>query len=137
MIIMFAHATILILACYMLWKKGDYQNYWAAICITGQYTSLLAVFYAVPDGLTAFAAIYGIAAFGFMNFSQTYVGRTLGILSGVMGILCIFAAWGWLPSEQGQGVWGVNVYNWTGWIEATQTLIIMITAANNDTARLY
>ncbi len=137
MIIMLAHALILLIACYMLWQKGDYQNYWAAICISGQYVALLAVFYAVPDALTAFALIYAITAWGFVVFSQTYVGRALGILSGVMGIVCIFGAWGWIPSEQGQGIWAVNVYNWTGWIEATQTLLIMFTAANNDTARLY
>ncbi len=137
MIIMFAHATILIIACYVLWQKGDYQNYWAAICISSQYVALLAVFYAVPDALTAFAFIYGMSALGFMNFSRTYVGRSLGILSGVMGIICIFAAWGWISSEQGQGLFASNVYNWTGWIEATQTFIIMITAANNGTARLY
>ncbi len=134
---MIIHAIILLVACYLLWKKGDYQNYWAAICLTAQYTTLLGVFHAVPGAWTAFAFIYGLSAWGFVIYSQTYVGRSLGVLSSIMGIICIFAAWGWIGSELGQGVWAINAYNWTGWLEVCQTLIIITTAVRNDTARLY
>ncbi len=137
MIIMFGHATILLVACYILYQKSSARNYWAAVCLTGQYTALLGVFFAVPDAFTTFAVIYGLAAWGFLKFSQTDIGRWLGILSCVQGVICIIAAWGLIGSELGQGIWAANVYNLTGWLEAMQTVIIMIVAAKNDTVKFY
>ncbi|MCP4108311.1 MAG: hypothetical protein GY749_22675 [Desulfobacteraceae bacterium] len=137
MITMFGHATLLLIACYILYQKGNPRNYWAAVCLSAQYTALLGVFFAVPDAFTAFALVYSLAAIGFLNFSQTDVGRWLGILSVIQGVLCIVAAWGWIGTELNQGMWAVNVYNWTGWLEATQTVIIMMVAMKHDTVEHY
>ena len=90
-----------------IYANGDQRDYWAGVCIAMQ---TILVWWQI-DSLLAIAAIYVLAGATFLVFSVKVSGVALGVVSCLMAMLTIFAYWGYLPHEKGQGI-AFNYYHW-------------------------
>ena len=124
----------LLYVCHVVWATGDARRYWAVVIITGQTMALYGAMRGLPNNDTALAVVYLIGALGFVWGSVRPEGAALGVLSAFAAIICIFGAWGLIPSAPGQGV-AFNVHNWTTILEYGQLAIILKLAKDASTFR--